>query len=341
MLTLFFIFEAVKTNWIYRIFKYLKKVYFKNDKRVAAYLVCIIIATVFWFLNALSKTYTVDIKVPVSYINFPTNKTLASKPPEQYDLRIKAHGFTILRHKLNFLFLPFEFNVNDMTDNRMENSRRSTFAFPSQQFVNEISYQLSNDIEIIRMLPDTLTFKFDQMGQKRLKVKPIVDIKLKKQYQVSGNIVTTPDSVTVSGPQSTIDTMKYAYIVPLQFNEIHETITSVATINKPKELFFEPQNINLTIPVEEYTEAQFSVPVSLSNQPENVKVKLFPAKVKISFLVGLSRFSNIHPEDFKISVSYNDINQKAPRLKVTTESSPPFLYELKISPEELEYLIEK
>jgi len=338
---LFFIFEAVKTNWLYRIIKYLKKVYFKNDKRVVAYLVCVIIATIFWFLNALSKTYTVNITVPISYVNFPTNKTLASKPPEQYDLRIKAHGFTILRHKLNFLFLPLEFNVNDMTDNRMTNNHKSTFAFPSQQFINEISYQLSNDIEIISMSPDTLKFKFDQMGQKRVKVKPLVTVNLKKQYQISGNIKTIPDSVTVNGPQSTLDTLKFAYTEPQVFNSADKIIHTEAQINKQKELYFEPQQVKLNIPIEEYTEAQLSVPVLLINQPIDSKTKLFPGKVKVSFLVSLGHFSSIHPEDFKLTVSYADIEAKLPRLKIVTESTPPFLYELKISPEELEYLIEK
>jgi hypothetical protein len=94
------------------------------------------------------------------------------------------------------------------------------------------------------------------------------------------------------------------------------------------------------IPVEEYTEAQQSVPVMLTDTPANVKVKLFPARVKVSFLVGLSRFSEIHPEDFKLAVSYTDIEGGQQRLRIKTVSAPAFLYDVKITPEEIEYLIE-
>lgn len=341
MSALFFIFDAVKSNWIYRLLITLKKVYYKNDKRAAAYLICVAIATGFWFLNALSKTYTVDLVAPVSYVNLPNNKTLASNLPEKFDLTIEAHGFTILRHRLSFLIMPLEFDVNDLTNNRMIESKKSYFVFPTRQFLTELSYQMSNDIKITSINPDTLVFRFDQLGQKRLKVKPIVKLELKKQYQVSGNISTIPDSVTISGPKVTIDTMHFAYTQNYQFKDVDQTVQSDARIKPEKELYFEPQQVKMKIPVEEYTEAEQSVPVLSNDQPEGIKIKLFPSKVKVTFLVGLSRFSEIHPEDFKLTVSYQDILEGKQRLKINVESVPSYIYELKIFPEELEYLIEK
>ena len=340
MSALFFIFEAVKTNWVYKTVKYLKKVYFKNDKRVAAYLICVAIASVFWFLNALSKTYTVNITAPVSYVNFPDNKTLSSTPPEKFDLKIKAHGFTILRHRLSFFFMPLEFNVNDMTNNRMMESRKSSFAFPTRQFLSELSYLMSNDMEVLSMSPDTLFFKFDQMTQKRVKVKPILNVNLKKQFQISGETKSVPDSVTVNGPQSAIDTLQFAYTETMRFNNVDQLVQTRAKISSLKEIFFEPQAVELSFPVEEYTEAQQLVAVALNGEPDDVTIKLFPAKVKVTFQIGLSRFSEITPEDFKLNVSYSDIQEGKQRLKINIESAPAYIYSLKISPEELEYLIE-
>jgi len=340
MSTHFFIFDAVKTNWVYKFVKYLKKVYFKNDKRVAAYLVCVAIATGFWFLNALSKTYTVKIIAPVEYVNLPNNKTLANNLPEKFEMTIRSHGFTILRRKLIFLLGPLSFNVNEMTNNRMLENKKSSFAFPTRQFLTELSYQLSNDIEILSMTPDTLFFRFGQMTQKRVPVKPVVNVNLKKQFQISGEITTEPNTVVVNGPQSTLDTLQCVYTKVKEFNTVDESIQVKAEINPVKELFFDPQSVELVVPVEEYTEAQQSVPVMLTDTPANVKVKLFPARVKVSFLIGLSRFSEIHPEDFKLAVSYTDIEGGQQRLRIKTVSAPAFLYDVKITPEEIEYLIE-
>ena len=330
----------MKTKWIYQVFKYLKKVYFRNDKRVAAYLVCVAIATGFWFLNALSKTYTEDITVPVSYVNFPNNKTLASKPDDQFEMKVRAHGFTILRIRLSFLFLPLEFNVNELTKDRMQTNKKSSFAFPSRQFYTELSYQLSNELDILSISPDTLYFKFDQMGTKRVKIRPVVKLNLKKQFQISGSIMTKPYSVIVNGAQSTIDTLQFVYTEALSGNSIDQTITKDVRIHPLKEVYFDRKSVEITVPVEEYTEAQQMVQVGVADNPDSRNIKLFPARVSISYQIGLSRFSQIHPEDFKLTVSYKDILEGKPRLKISAETTPTFIYSLKIKPEELEYLIE-
>lgn len=341
MSTHFFIFDTVKTNGVYRFVKFLKKIYFKNDKRVAAYLVCVVIATGFWFLNALSKVYTIELMVPVQYYNFPNNKTFAGHLPEQFELTVRAHGFTLLRQKAGFLFGPLEFNVNEMTNDRMTENKRTRFAFPTRQFLTELSYQMSSDLEILNMNPDTLYFGFGQMTQKQVRVKPIVQVNLKKQYQLSGEIKSAPTDVLVSGPQKILDTLQFVYTRKQVLDNIDEPVKIKADIEPLKEMYYNRQTVDLSVPVEEYTEAQLSVPVTLQDAPSNLKVKLFPARLKISFLVGLSQFSEIRPDNFKLVVSYSDIEKGAQRLPVKMLSIPPFLYDVKISPEEIEYLIEK
>ncbi len=305
-----------------------------------AYLVCVAIATGFWFLNALSKSYTVDIIAPVHYTNLPDNKTLANKQPEKFDLTIRAHGFTILRQKMSFLFMPLEFNVNEMTNNRMKEDHKSRYAFPTRLFLNQLSYKLSNDLEIMSMSPDTLFFRFDAMGQKRIKVKPQVKIDLKKQFKISGDISTDPDSVLVNGPQVLLDSVQNLKTETIRMNAVDGPILEKMNIVPVKNLYFDTKTVQVKIPVEEYTEAQKLVQVNLINKPEDVNIKLFPARVKVTFLVGLSRFSGINPEDFKLTVNYADILKGKQQLKITAKSTPAYIYDLKITPEELEYLIE-
>jgi len=190
------------------------------------------------------------------------------------------------------------------------------------------------------MSPDTLFFRFDQMGQKRVRVKPVIKINLKKQFEISGDIKITPDSILVNGPQSVLDSLRFIPTETLLLEGANHTVSSQSRISPIKGLYFETPSVKVNIPIEEYTEEQLSVPVVLANQPPDLKVKLFPSKVKISFQVGLSRFSQIHPEDFKLSVSYSDIKEGKLRLKINPELNPAYSYALKINPEELEYLIE-
>ena len=280
--------------------------------------------------------------VPVTYSNLPDNKILANKLPDKFELTIKAHGFHILKHKVSYLFSPLEFNVKEMTDNRMNISKRTNFIYPSRQFLTDLSNQLSNEneMEILKMIPDTLTFKFDKMGQKWVKVKPMVTVDLEKQYQISGEITASPDSVLANGPQSVLDTLEVITTNLKRFNAVTEPVKEEVSLPKINEVFWDTSNVTINIPVEEYTEEQLSVPVILQDQPSDVIVKLFPEKVKLTFQVGLSRFHDIDPADFKLSVSYKEIQEGKQQLKVAVESYPSYLYDLKVTPEEIEYLIQ-
>lgn len=280
--------------------------------------------------------------VPVTYTNMPNNKILANKLPEKLELTIKAHGFHILKHKIAYLFYPLEFNVKEMTDNRMKISKRTNFMYPSRQFLTELSNQLSNEneMEILKIKPDTLFFKFDKMGQKWVKVKPMVTVDLEKQFQISGEITTSPDSILANGPQSVLDTLNEITTNLKRFNSVANPVKESVSLPKINEVFLDTSNVTVNIPVEEYTEEQLSIPVKLKDQPSDVIVKLFPEKVKLTFQVGLSRFHDIDPEDFKLSVSYKDIQEGKQRLKVNVELFPSYLYDLKVTPEEIEYLIQ-
>ena len=278
--------------------------------------------------------------IPVSYTNLPNNKTLENQLPDKFDLTIKSHGFNILREEVGSLFSPFEFNVKEMTGNRMMDSKKSSFAFPSTQFLTELSNQLSSEMDILSMSPDTLFFKFGNMAHKLVKVKPMLKVIPKKQYEISGDIKTIPDSVLVNGPQYIIDTLRFVMTELQKFNSVDEQIKTEAPLSKINEVYFNTQQVEINIPVEEYTEAQLSVPVFMKDKSSGVNVKLFPEKVKVTFQVGLSRFTEIRPEDFKLSVTYFDISEGKQRLKVNIESIPAYLYDLKITPEEIEYLIQ-
>ncbi|HYQ59128.1 MAG TPA: hypothetical protein VEP89_17420, partial [Draconibacterium sp.] len=102
---------------IEKISSYLKVEQLKNDKRVVVFLVCVFIATVLWFLNALEKDYTTTISYPVRYVSPPDHQFLANKPPEKLDLKVDAHGFTLLRHKLSFAYSPIILNLTNITRN--------------------------------------------------------------------------------------------------------------------------------------------------------------------------------------------------------------------------------
>lgn len=304
-------------------------------------MVCLAISTVFWFLNALSKEYSVDLAFPVRYTNMPTNKVLANTPPKQFVLKVNSYGFTILRHKLSMAFSPIIFNVNEFTGGRIENSNNTKFSIASRQFINRLSGQVSNELQITEIQPDTLYFEFDRLVKRKVKVQPDLSYTLKKQIYLSNFITSEPDSVLVAGPESILDTLKFVKTRFQSFSELDRTVQQEINMAENDKLEFQPNRVKVTIPLEEFTQKQLMVPIRVSDVPPGMTVKLFPERVKMSFLVGLSHFNEITEEQFVLTVPYTDIENKKQMLDVTVLSQPQHILSVSVSPEQVEYLIEK
>jgi hypothetical protein len=308
---------------------------------LAIFLICFGIATFFWFLNALEKEYQVEISFPVRYTNLPNNKVLSNDLPDHFILEVRSFGFTLLRYKLSMAFSPLVFNVNEFTGRMMEESNKTFYAVPSRQFRNRLADQVSSEFNITGVQPDTIFFRFDRVISKKVKVVADIRYGLKKQHYLTGNISSEPDSVKVLGPKSFLDTLKFVNTVPQNFKELDKLTQTSVELSKIKKLEFAPKRVTVTIPVEEYTEKQLSVPITVNNLPEGVQVNLFPAQVKVSFMIGLSQFAKVSPQDFKASVSYEDLQNNLDYLPVKIEKKPSHLESVNYLPKKVEYLIEK
>lgn len=331
----------MEKNWLNTIQSIARRLRKINEGRIVIFTVCLAIATVFWFLNALSKEYTVDLAFPVRYTNMPANKVLANTPPSQFVLKVNSYGFTILRHKLSMAFSPIVFNVNEFTGGRLESSPNTKFSMATRRFINRLSGQVSNELQIIEIQPDTLYFEFDRLVKRKVKVKPAVSYSFKKQFYPSGLVSSEPDSVLVAGPESILDTLRFVETSVQSFTELDKTVQQAFNLKEYTKLDFQPKRVTVTIPVEEFTQKQLMVPVRVSDVPPGVAVKLFPERVKLSFLVGLSHFNQISEGQFVLTVPYADIEAKKPMLPVSVLSQPQHILSVSVSPEQVEYLIEK
>lgn len=331
----------MENKWRNKIQDSFKTFNIKNDKKLVIYLISIGIASVFWFLNALEKEYTVELSFPVRYTNFPNNKILANDPPTHFVLDAKSYGFTLLRYKLSVAFSPLVFNVNDFTGKVMEKTNRSNYTISSKQYKSRLANQLSNELQIMSINPDTIHFQFDQLVTRKIKVIPNISYELKKQHFLQSDITTKPDSVDVIGPESILDTLSQIKTVSQHYKDLDQLTKRNVSLQEIEKLEFSPKRVVINIPIEEFTEKQIIVPIRINNLPDNIHVTLFPSEIKVTFMTGLSRFSTVNPQDFYACVSYKDLQSKIDFLPVSLDKIPINLKTVSFLPQKIEYLIEK
>ncbi|WP_299580193.1 hypothetical protein [uncultured Sunxiuqinia sp.] len=332
----------MENKWLHKVKQLTQKFQIKNERRLVIYLMCVGIASLFWLLNALEKDYSVELSFPVRYTNIPKSKTLVNTPPKNFVLQVRSGGFTILRYKLSVAFSPLVFNVGEIAGEQINGTQKNNYAISSRYYRKKMSDQISNELNLISIQPDTVYLEFDRILTQKKKVVADVSLAFKKQHYLYDEILVTPDSIEVLGPESILDTLPHVKTNSQHYKDLEHPIQRNVSLQKIKNLEFNPNRVTIQIPVEEFTEKQLVLPIQIDSLPRKTHVHLFPAEVKVTFLVSLSRFSDIQASDFRASVSYQDIRDNQDYLPVQLDQSkvPVQLKGLTYAPMKIEYLIE-
>ncbi len=313
----------------------------KNEFRKKALLFSffLLLSVIFWLMNALSKSYSSEIQYPIRYRNFPGDKVLIGEMPGNLSIRVYAHGYTLLRHRLSARYIPINFNVQSFSLNRLRLEDSSLY-FIETRFAREyISKQLNSEFEILDIKPDTLFFPFTDIVTKKVDVKLSSVFMPDKQFVFRGKPEIIPDSVRVSGPEYLVDTLESIFTSGQDQILIDADKEIQIRLKDIKHLSTETDEVTVRFRVEKFTEKTLKVPLDVLNLPDSLTLRLFPSNVEVSCQVGLSNFEKLQPGMFKASVDFGHIDQGQSRLNVSLDSYPEFVKSTKFSPRTVEYLI--
>jgi hypothetical protein len=297
-----------------------------------------LLAVIFWFLTKLSKEYESTVMYPVSYENLPQDKLLQETPDSEIGIHIKATGFKILSAKL------FPQTIEIDASNLSAKSATEYYLLLSQQRL-AIQKQMNAGVDIDHFINESIDLSLGSLQQKKVPVKLNSQINYQLGYNVNGDIVITPDSITVSGPESILDTLQYVETIPLVMknvaSEINETIDlkSFTSSNKIK---FDQASVTLSAAVEKFTEGTQKVSFVILNPPQDVTMNTFPKEVIITYKVALSNFNQVNASSFLVECDYlmsseNNLSYLVPKLA----RQPDMVKNVKIAPSKIEFVIEK
>lgn len=317
------------------------KITVRFNKRLTAFLICIFIAGLFWFLNALTKNYNTVLSFPVAYQNLPENMVLTRKLPQNISLLLNAEGYHLLSHQLKFNRDTIYIDVSNL--NIRANGKIYEAKMPTVTRFDKIASQLSPEIKITRIVPDTIYFSFGNKKSKNVPVKINASITFEKQYRLKDKISYKPASIQVEGLDRLVDSIKVLETDSLILNQLNKSVSGQLSIQLPdqyKSLVLSSNHVMVNVPVEQYTEASMEVPIEVINLPGNLTLKIFPEKVKITYWVAFSDFDRVLEDHFKAIVDYGKLNNTN-RLNVEIRQLPGFVTVAKITPSKVEYIIQK
>ncbi len=304
------------------------------------------LAAIAWYLRALSDIYVADIDYPVKYTNLPPNRMLSKEPPERLKLRVQADGYTILSSRFRYK-RPLSYNVNAFALYSLTEDSTSVYTLTGYAR-DKLSAELglsNKNIQILDINPDTLIFNFSRLKKKTVPVAVVFENStglFKNQYMLNGSPFSIPDSVIITGPSYLVDSISEIQTRSIRLRNLSDTITKKVHLQEINKITYSTNKVKAIIPVDEFTEATYDIPVRCVNVPDSLILKIFPKNVKVKYIVTLSRFNEVGPDSFHAFIDYSTIDPTLPpRLKVQLEPAPSFVYKVSISPQSVEFLIER
>src|SRR3546814_18647459 len=73
-----------------------------------------------------------------------------------------------------------------------------------------------------------------------------------------------------------------------------------------KNIHLDNRSVLLTVPVEENTENTLKIPVEILNNKDDYEVTLVPSEINVTYYVPLSRYTEVDPEDFRITAELDE-----------------------------------
>jgi len=268
-----------------------------------------LMALFLWVIATLSQQYTTTLEMPVRVLNIPENIELTQLKTPSIELELEGRGsdllVTFLQINKDTVLLNFDEVVSDpkLLDNR--------------KFQVELEHLLSDKFALNQVITERVEITYEDKISKKVPLRYIADENLPPSYYLTSEAYLLDDSVSVFGPETQIEditewTTKEGFTVTL-----NQPDTVLIPLEIPAEgLTITPHHARVFLSPKQYTEARLSVPVEISEVPENIEVRLSHQEIQIACLVPMGAYSPIVSSlsKEKIVVPYSTLNGQVPTL---------------------------
>jgi archaellum component FlaG (FlaF/FlaG flagellin family) len=305
------------------------------SKDVLSFLVFLLLAAGFWFVNALNKERELTLTIPLVYTDIPDNLLFDEELPTGLRLKVKDLGqnlWSYIRTKPDTVKIRFQ-QVN--TDN-------GHFSVTNLQLLSLASESLLPSTSILLINPEKISTTYIKLFAKKLPVMLHSDISLGDQYMFCNQVEVFPKEVEVFGSRVILNDLTELSTEKLVIKNLRDTVTRTVMINPVKSVRFSVDRVSVRVCAEMFTEKTVTLPVQIINNPGNISILSFPAEVKAVFNINVKNYKTFQNSDIHVVIDFDeivkgDLNRK--KLKVI--NNKPYISNIRIQPEEVEFLLEE
>jgi YbbR domain-containing protein len=304
-----------------------------NNKRLQIILATTLFAILLWISVNLSYQYKTTINVPLIVENLPQHKAMMTPIPRSLQLKLRGDGWRLAALRWGAVHTC----VLDL--NSLPLHQRSLT-------LNEIADRLSIPfgIQPIDMKPESLFIAYDTYSQRKVPVHVLDAVSFHEGYGQVGPPTIVPESVTVGGAASVVETVNSWDVSKGELENLKTTFEGEVPLSDTSMymLSLSPARVHVRINVQPFAEKTFSgVPVEILAAPPNREVILIPPKIDLIVRGGIDQLSSLATIDFRASVDYAATLSDSGGYLTPDIIPPPAVQVVARKPERLQYFVRK
>nr|PZN53043.1 MAG: hypothetical protein DIU61_10300 [Bacteroidota bacterium] len=257
-----------------------------NKKNWKAIALCVLAATIFWFLDSLNDNYTANVNFPLRF-EYNEEAYIPVEPlPDRLTINVSGMGWDLFRRSAGFRVTPLVIPLD-----RPASVRKIVGSTLPALFSDQIE-----GLEINFVVNDTIYVNIEPRDRKWVRLRiDSVERFLRPGYGVVSPIQIRPDSVLADGPLSHISELRRSLSLSLEHTNIDEDYDEEVEVTVPHRplIAFRPSTVHVSFRVEEYVEVTDSVKLVLVNLPESAKPDLQVEKLPVTISVRRSQAESL------------------------------------------------
>lgn len=306
------------------------------NKEFLIFLFFLVLSGIFWLMMTLDETYERELPVVVHVVGEPKNVVITTNVSDTVYVTVKDKGFVLASYTTSHPLRPV--NLNFAT---YANRQSGHGVVPVSDIQKLVKQQLAASSSVTAVKAGRLDFYFNYGRNKEVRVKLAGNIVPTENYYLA-HVKFSPEKVIVYADARRLDSIENVQTEYLNLVDFHEPVTRTVRLKTMVGVKVVPKTVKVTLYPDILTEKSVEVPITAINKPENIIIRTFPQRVKVTFSVGVSMYRMIKPSDFQVVVDYRKISEHpADKCALTIMAKPSLVNNAHLDMDSVDYLIEQ
>ena len=305
-----------------------------KSKKLNVFVLFFIISLTILILSKLSQNYQGTLVFKVKPTNAKETQVILNDTSNQLKITLDTYGFKWLRYAVSKPIVEVDLESDVIL-------KDSILIWTEKKGFSNISKQFGKDIKVININPDSLVFRYDINQVKKVPVKADLDVSFLQGFNTLDSIKVTPDSIKLIGPASLLKSIDFIKTKHKSFSDLKGNIDKPIQLvvdSISDEVKVESNIVQFHLEVSKFTEGVVTLPVTIVNVPEDVKINYFPKQITVKYATAINDFNSISKEDFKVECNYANSKNKS-YLIPKIVAKPKNVKNIKLQEQQIEFII--